>query len=253
MDPFSIAVIGGGYAGLTLANHLQSSPDKRIACRVFEAKDEPVPIVGTIHLPLARQLLQELGFLSLQQQDVFRGPDLVDRQAFLRLFRTKISMEYSRRIVRVEECCRPGSKEEQYWLWDDQRGRHGPFHCIVDATGLSFASNQHRLPATSAVIGDARWQYDTWFWDFGRRRIQRGGDIALHDARELALTLRQSSIEQSSSNGGNDGRGWKFEVPTKFQPKPITSWRYRWHTSRVIFFGIILAIISRILVGLEKI
>ncbi|KAL7579216.1 hypothetical protein ACA910_011380 [Epithemia clementina (nom. ined.)] len=40
-----------------------------------------------------------------------------------------------------------------------------------------------------AIIGDARWQYQVPFWDFGQRRRSRGGDMALVDAMELSQII----------------------------------------------------------------
>ncbi len=221
---YSIAIIGGGFSGLTLANYLS----KHCRCQVLEAKEEPIPIVGTIRLPLARKVLQELDIFD---SSIFVNyhDDTVDRQSFLNLLRGKIMIHYSCRIVRIDH----RMENKQYWLLDDQDQRHGPFDCVVATNGLCFGPSVSAQ--ASAVLGDARWQYDTWFWDFGRCRIQRGGNIALSDARELGTTLL-----------GND----RVHIPTKFQPKSL---HHRWYASKLMLMGAVVAILVRIFQNLEKI
>lgn len=250
----SIAIIGGGYAGLTLANYMQTM--NRIQCYVLEAKEEAIPIVGTIRLPHARPILQELGLLEDNESSIFQGVDLVDRQRFQGLLRSNITIEHSCRIVRMEEEKVRGGT----CLWDTQGRKHGPFDWIILATGI-WVSNDSSVLVTSektpsfqqgapvtAVLGDARWQYDTWFWDFGRQRIQKGGDIALYDAQELAHCIMQSIGK------GDDFRPEHLTVPSKFRLKTMASlWHYQWHASRIVFFSVLVSIFVRLLLALEKI
>jgi hypothetical protein len=58
----------------------------------------------------------------------------------------------------------------------------------VVADGLVFGDSFDNLSGM-VVIGDAQRQYDTWWLDFGRRQIQRGGDIAICNALELDQRL----------------------------------------------------------------
>ena len=52
----------------------------------------------------------------------------------------------------------------------------------------------------TAIIGDARWQYEVGFWDFGQRRRKRGGDIAMVDAMELAALLCRKDEDKNDKN-----------------------------------------------------
>jgi hypothetical protein len=255
----SVGIVGAGYAGLTLANYLAGTTGTSddddddgplCHCRVLEAKDEPIPIVGTIRLPHASQVLHDLQLKMIHHtaNSIFpnnTNTDTVDRQAFQRLLRKNISVEYSCRIARIER-----RRHDKYWLIDSTGRYHGPFDCVVVANGLCLGKNSSALGGhpPSAVLGDGRWQYDTWFWDFGRQRIQRGGDIALCDAMELAQALI-ASIQAWSDNKAISPL---LQIPTKFQPRP-TTFHHRWHTSKLVSFCAIVAILFRILLGLEKI
>lgn len=269
---YSIAIIGGGFSGLTLANYLVAGTVAGTCqCRVLEAKEEPIPIVGTIRLPHARQVLEELNLLNDNAKESSSlyinrnaGTELVDRQAFQRLLRKNISVEYSCRIFRIER-----RHNGKYWLicdddgYDDDKGQerkqHGPFECVVVANGLCIGKSSPTFLAgdpPSAVLGDARWQYDTWFWDFGRQRIQKGGDIALCDAIELAQALLPSIQAWLSLSDENNkaivNNNPLLQIPHKFQPRPSTIFHHRWHASKLVFFCAIVAILFRILLGLEK-
>jgi thioredoxin reductase len=64
--PFSklsrVAIVGAGFAGLTLANYLSTH---RWPCvESLDAKSEPIPIIGTIRLPHAKKVVEEV--LALQ-------------------------------------------------------------------------------------------------------------------------------------------------------------------------------------------
>ena len=245
----SIAIIGGGFAGLTLANYLSS---KHYECIVLEAKEEPIPIIGTIRLPLAFTVLKELNLAqdpSLSQSLVHNN-DQMDRQLFLNLLRQRLVIRYSCRVERIDvsiimENQHNNHSKKTHLVWDDQGRSHGPFDHVVAANGLCLKS----LPwfqQVSAVVGDVRWQYDTWFWDFGRQRIQRGGNIALADARELAQAfLSILTLTEATTNP-------LVQIPIKFQPQHHHR-HHRWHTSRLVFLSIVVAFLCRMVLTLERI
>jgi len=243
----SIAIVGASFAGLTLANYLSHSEWN---CHVFEAKDEPIQIVGTIRLPSAIQILEELG-IGIMSGLIQKNTSLVDRQSFLQTLKGRIKVEYGFRIERIESANNDDNDNDNVttkkWLRDTKGRRCGPFDCIIITTGLALDSVSTQLILNSdAVIGDARWQYDTWFWDFGRTRVDRGGNIALEDAKELAhsiLLVSDLLQKQILPNGICD------RIPSKFQPKSCLR---RWHTSKTIFVTVLVAVVAQILSTLQK-
>jgi hypothetical protein len=231
---YSIAIVGAGFAGLTLANYLSDSK-----CEVLEAKDEPIPIVGTIRLHSAVRVLQEWG-LFRPGLTTPNDSSVVHRQSFLQTLRVHAKIVYGFRIKRIDQ-----QDHGKRFLIDTRDRRRGPFDCIVMANGLSFdAVSTQLILDCDAVLGDARWQYDTWFWDFGRTRVERGGDIALEDARELAHAILSSGQQQITSS---ELRG---RIPCKFRPK---SHLRRWHTSKLIFMAVVATVVARFLSTLNKI
>ena len=233
--PHSIAIVGAGFAGLTLANYLSNSQ-----CIVFEAKDQPIPIVGSIRLPSVFRISHELGLLIPGLMRRYDG-SLVDRQAFLMALRAHATIEYGYTVERIKQ-----TAQGRRWLVDTRGRRHGPFDAIIVANGLSFDSGSTQLILDcDAVVGDARWQYDVWFWDFGRTRVDRGGNIALEDAKELAQAILSYNMERQITPNELRER-----IPFKFRPK---SYLRRWHTSRYLFTAFVVVLIARLLSTLKKV
>ena len=235
--PHAIAIVGAGFAGLTLANYLSD-----IQCIVFEAKDQPVPIVGTIRLPSVFRISQELGLLIPGLKRLYDiSSQLVDRQAFLKALRAHATIEYGFTVERIKQ-----DAQGRRWLMNSRGRRHGPFDAIIVANGLSFdAVSTQLILDCDAVVGDARWQYDMWFWDFGRTRVDRGGNIALEDARELAQAILSCIIQkQKTPNELHEG------IPFKFRPKSDLR---RWHASKCLFTAFVAVLIARLLSTLKKV
>lgn len=267
-QPSNIAIIGGGFAGLTLANYLVSKERPNTTnCQVvvLEAKEAPIPIIGTIRLPVAATIIKELNLdwvedataeslsQSVSPVHSLSNDYLVDRPLFLNQLRKRIAIQYSCRVERIETISMESSdnqhshnhSKKKYLVWDEQGHKYGPYDLVIAANGLCLKSVPW-FPQVSAVVGDVRWQYDTWFWDFGRQRIQRGGNIALEDARELA----QAIITGMST--GLTADSWSLHIPIKFQPKHHHH-RHRWHTSRLVFLSIVVAFLCRMILTIERI
>lgn len=208
-DEFRVAIVGAGFAGLVLANYLthkissKAQPlytdddnsvtpqsQRRIGSheqdhhhqqqlqqhshqwsyQLFEAKARPIPVIGTISLPFARQLLfQELGGLRHdvdddehsrekdedEEEDVFVDPAdgrIVSREAFLEYLRRRVTIRYSHKVVNVIKrrtatttSCggyhpnnrrRRRRRTHHYFVETDTQQRYGPFDLVVAADGL---------------------------------------------------------------------------------------------------------------------
>ena len=202
-----IAIIGAGFAGLTLANYL--SKHSNVRYQLFEAKSEPIPIIGTIRLSHGRQVLKELGMTLEPSSSTAIKSDHMDRfsrEWFLNKLRSGVSINYSCPVIGVRRTVDGGF----YYLKTEQGHEVGPFDVVVVADGLSGKDlgmdNDDNSCDAVYVVGDARWYEDVWFWDFGRKRINFGADIAICDAIEFGRILLDKT-EISSNN-------CKFLVPT---------------------------------------
>ena len=207
---FNVAIIGAGFAGLTLANYLKRhSPF--VQFQLFDSKAEPIPIVGSIRLPNAKRVLKELKITQIkegeeEQQQINHNcsNDYISREDFLNLLRRGVFIQYACRIVRVTKQRQPSEDSSRhldndkykYYVSTDQGQDYGPFDLVVAADGIFGQTSLNHL---GAVIGDARWYQDVWFWDFGRRRIREGGDIAITDGIELGRLLIAAAKEATTT------------------------------------------------------
>jgi hypothetical protein len=200
-DQFSVAIVGAGFAGLVLANYLskmsskarllntseydisvtppsqqqqQQQPQQHYhqwSYQLFEAKARPIPVIGTICLPFASQLLfHELGGLGYDidtnkkiEEEIFvdtADRQIVSREAFLEYLRRHVLINYSNTVVNIiidrRETTTPttttltwhpnnnghhrrhGSRQQQqqYFVETDTNQKYGPFDVVVSADGL---------------------------------------------------------------------------------------------------------------------
>jgi len=174
----AVAIIGAGFAGLTLANYLElqqpeyptkNSENPRWTYTLFESRPSGVSVVGTICLDSARHVLEELRLFEVACSErggasiVFpkhnpqetsstnaRNDDdykEVSRESFLDLLRKRAKIRWSSRVVDViEESSKRGSLRDNqtpnYYIVTEVNGckrtKHGPFNLVVVANGLSF-------------------------------------------------------------------------------------------------------------------
>ena len=201
----AVAIIGAGFAGLTLANYLElqqegrrqkpeyptkNSENPRWTYALFESRPAGVSVVGTICLDSARHVLEELCLFEVacSASPVFpkyNDDDYkeVSRESFLDLLRKRAKIRWSSRVVDVieESSSKRGSLRDNqtpnYYIVTEGNGckrtKHGPFNLVVVANGLSFRGEatkalRQKLKASSSIIriGDSRYQYDRSWWEF---------------------------------------------------------------------------------------
>ena len=197
-----IAIIGGSYAGLTLANVLHRNS---IPYTIFDSKSPPftyvmggtkfnVPSYEIIAKKLELETLDKYCEGSPTRKDVIES--LLQRVGANNLIT-------SRRIVRIEQ------RSGHFYLHsiqtapksrDYRESTHGPFQSVVGADGVLSMVRKSALKGTY-LIGDARWAKDRWY-DFGLQRINQGADMALLDGLKLgqALISRQTVSSYSLSS-----------------------------------------------------
>lgn len=189
-----VAIIGAGFAGLTLANYLQSYHQ----CTILESKEEPISIVGTFRLPLhIADILEPIRQMrgiefpsSMKLLDSSKW--LVSRPQLLTWLREGgIPIHYSAAVQAVK---RVSTVDKGYILTirssNGEVSEMGPFDIVVVATGFSLNKNDWVWDCT-AMVGDARCSRHAWWDIFGLTRIQKGGAMAMMDAKELATRILQ--------------------------------------------------------------
>ena len=183
----NIAIIGGSYGGLSLANalHLHS-----INYTIFDRRSLPYNHVmgGSFNIPsfpmLEDRLQLKRSISQLTRKDVI---DLLIERVKTNLIPgsnvVDVLKEGSTFYIVTEANCKT-----------ERRRNNGPYQIIVGADGVL---SKFRKSADKGVflVGDARWVNDRWF-DLGLRRIDRGADIAMTDGLELGQAIC-NAIEHS--------------------------------------------------------
>ncbi len=219
--PYTVAIVGAGFAGLVLANYLElfhreqmSSGDENHVVpenplwtyRMFESKSSSgIPVIGTICLESAREVLEELRlFQEACSKEITRPvfPQLsrhentsttnsknddkyheVSRESFLELLRKNVKIQSSSRVIDIlmEETTiikssqKPSRPKYFVMIQDDNgaRMKEGPFDLVVASNGLSFRgettkSMQQKLKSSASIIkiGDSRYRYGRSWWQF---------------------------------------------------------------------------------------
>lgn len=233
-----VAIVGAGFAGLTLANYLHHTCDKKNSkkihyeCLVFESKGQPIPIVGTFRLPLhvfthvlepIQQMRADAKIDKSSNMPPIGVDDssgrktclLISRPQLLTWLRTSVPIQNSASVeaVRTIPPISTGKGDEAYVLSirssDGELSEVGPFDILVVASGFSLgrtgqaktSSNKDdwKLNCT-AIVGDARCSRHTW-WDlFGQTRIQKGGAMAMMDGMKLGKRIVAQESEDLDLN-----------------------------------------------------
>ena len=92
----------------------------------------------------------------------------------------------------------------------------GPYDWIIVADGALSRFRQYRRRYKNARvlcwIGDAAWVHGRW-WDFGYRRLQRGADLAMQQAAQVAKVLLTNSDSKALSESLLEKRAKTDAVP----------------------------------------
>jgi hypothetical protein len=188
----SIAIVGSGFGGLSLALRLgRQDGDDALKVVVLESQSSASGgIVGELHLPSGKKNLAQLGLSDLWEKLSSRSEriDHVSQACLQRALREKAasSIRYGHCVIGIEQV--PDGR--LLCLLDNDRPAMGPFDIVVGADGVlsRFRLLPPRKCGRVALVGDARWAQDRW-WDFGTARIQGGADLAIRDGLELGELL----------------------------------------------------------------
>ena len=188
-----IAIIGGSYAGLTLANvlHLNS-----FSYTIFDRRCLPFTHVmggSGFNIPSFSLIRREL---SLPRLDKPNRKDVID--LLMRRVMSNLLPEHN--IVEINE----GEDTFLYVVSETKckntskliHKMHGPYHIVVGADGVISRCRNSAYKGI-LLIGDARWVNERWF-DLGLRRIDRGANIAMVDGMQLGQTIRRSATLANS-------------------------------------------------------
>jgi 2-polyprenyl-6-methoxyphenol hydroxylase-like FAD-dependent oxidoreductase len=242
-----ILIIGAGYGGLGLANRLLPSSHVSSSSSTSHWKVDVVDqlspprvgsLCGRICLPQARSLLTGLGIQTDTGAMSPQGEDspYLDEDALLQVLRRNVKVDYLHCVTNISVAV--GDRRRLYaTVWKRRPGERlavpaendidstvvvqwGPYDWIVAADGVRsrWRRQLRRRPCRRLLwIGDARWVPDRP-WDFGRRRLRQGGQLALRDAVELGGLLladanrdtatMDSQWDRFRPTGWRDGGGW---------------------------------------------
>jgi hypothetical protein len=282
-----VAIIGAGFAGLALANVLEQRavvqqndgvpqhdneeslaagnscdngiPD--ISYRLFESKSHPIPIIGTIRLPYAKEFLQRMDMMDdAVSAGVFPKDNTlgendsnytdVSREIFLDLLRKNLKMDSGCRIIDVR-CQEYSKKGAKYAVVTDDGTAYGDFDLVVLADGLFGEKSLLQNQNIAARIGDCHWFSENLiWWDFGTTRIRQGANTAIRDAMKLGQLLLRVL------GGDRCNRDWRHLLETFAMPSSASVMKRK--QQRAIFLGvlcpaIVAAVFFRILSTVEMI
>ena len=189
-----IAIIGGSYGGLTLANvlHLNS-----FSYTIFDRRCLPFTHVtggSGFNIPSFSVIQDELSLPHLTCKP--NRKDVID----LLMRRVKSNLLPEHHIVEIKE----GERNFLYVVSESKcnstskriRKRHGPYHIVVGADGVVSKCRNSAYKGI-LLIGDARWVNERWF-DLGLRRIDRGANIAMVDGLQLGQVISRSATVAKS-------------------------------------------------------
>ena len=213
----SVAIVGAGFAGLSLAIALERSGLDSIIITIFESRlgsadDEGSSyIVGDLFLPNGRDSMGQLGMSELWEEltkeSKTRRPNCIPQEGLQRSLRRVVAekIRYGHRVIGISEDTRGGGifvdcirkARDSSRKARGIETRKGPFDIVAGADGViscvrkcsvgGGSSSAFRNINNVALLGDGRWCQDRL--DLGSRRIKCGADIAIQDGIELARLL----------------------------------------------------------------
>eukprot|EP00980_Cylindrotheca_fusiformis_P007209 scaffold1525_cov142-Cylindrotheca_fusiformis.AAC.9 len=202
-----IAIVGAGFAGLALANYLQKQ--ERIQYVLLEAKERPIPIVGSFRLP-STQVLLELG-ISIPRRtrkDEDDSTITIPRQELMALLCQRVHVRYSSSVQSVRSVLNASTSDtsentKQYYitLSNNKKDELGPFDAVVAANGLDVSTNTPWKQHCTAIIGDSFFGRSDILFGL-TTRIQKGGAMAMMDGLELGKVLVLDGHQGTNQHDG---------------------------------------------------
>lgn len=236
---YPVAIVGGSYAGLVLANILHRHS---IPFVIFDSRSIPYDVHvcgGKFNVPSFVSICQKLGLqrklVKLHKNNVvYNNSTEITREDVIDCFLQHVRVNNiisSVRIVRIEK-----STNGLFFLYSTS-STYGPYRTVVGADGIFSIIRSHAYNGTY-LIGDARWVQDVSWYDLGMTRIARGANMAMIDGLELGMILVDNC---QCKNGG--GMNMTILTTHKFCAKKIHEQRVsRWLYLTFASIAIIVAI-----------
>jgi hypothetical protein len=215
-DRRCIAIIGAGYAGLTLINLLsnKNTSETKVhdSVMIFDALHPPSTFVeGDLCVPIAKELYRILGWNwpTFGKSGISDSESLIREEILQKDLRRKPNVQYYHFCFKIEGAGPAGN----YLSLHFRNRSNGCFFChpklfdvVVLCHGVRSSSLLQNIPSKLdkkiLIVGDARFYR---IWDFGYLRLKQGANQAMKDAIDVSILLR--------SNGSGDwGKyGLKFK------------------------------------------
>ncbi|KAI2512716.1 hypothetical protein MHU86_1712 [Fragilaria crotonensis] len=231
--PISIAIIGAGYAGLSLANLLErmnqdlkkadsnvTSPTDLFRIVLLDALHPPSPLTGDLCVPNPKHLYKALGW-----NWTFDNDAVIPEEALLQDLRRTADIEYQRYCYKIEPQQQQLQQQDSNMklsllVWNrktDECFRHpSTFDFVIICNGVRSSKLVGQVLQTmptyflpSVLVNKTNQQRSTmmedrilllgdarWtpWWDFGRHRITQGANQALDDAMQVSQLLLQELL-----------------------------------------------------------
>lgn len=191
-DEDHIAIIGGSYCGLSLANTLHINS---VSYTIFDRRSLPYNHVqggSGFNIP-SFNIIQDRLQLKRRRRNTelhrLTRKNIID----LLLQRVMTNLVSESNIVEVYK------ELSSFYITTETksnntsrvRTKHGPYQILIGADGVQSTCRKSSYKGIF-LIGDARWVNDRWF-DLGLRRIDRGADIAMIDGLQLGEAICNSA------------------------------------------------------------
>ena len=199
-----IAIVGGSYAGLVLANilHRHTIPFVIFDCRSFPyVHVSGGKFIVPSFIPICQKLQLQRKLVAVHANNVLYSSEITRESVIdclLQHVNNDNNMISSIRIVRIEK-----STEDDglFFLHSSSSSTtYGPYRSVVGADGVFSMVRSYAYKGTY-LIGDARWVQDVSWYDLGTTRIARGANMAMMDGLELGNILADNFLQRKSDDG----------------------------------------------------
>lgn len=191
----NIAIIGGSYAGLSLANTLHINS---VSYTIFDRRSLPynhvmggsgfnVPSLLVIQDRLQLKRSRNTELHNITRKNVI---DLLLERGMTNMISESNVVEINKEASSFYITTETKSNDKT----DDTSKittKHGPYQILIGADGVLSTCRKSSFKGMF-LIGDAKWVNDRRF-DLGLRRIDRGADIAMIDGLQLGEAICNSA------------------------------------------------------------